>query len=176
MRLDFRDFHKGLHELGKKYPQAIRRALKRAGTSGRAEMAKLISKDTGLPSGKVKDEIRMESPSDTTVVLVLVGKRIPLIQFGARGPEPSRGRGRGVSYRLPGGRGRVSNGFIATMPTGHRGVFVRRGDAKRLPIVELMGPSLVRVFQRFLPQGESAAQESMTKNLRSEINFAMSRR
>src|SRR5258708_18881327 len=58
-------------------------------------------------------------------------------------------------------------------PSGHRGVFRRMGSA-RLPIQELRGPSLVRVFEKFLPLGAARAQESLMTNLRSEIAFARS--
>jgi hypothetical protein len=80
-----------------------------------------------------------------------------------------------VSYRLPGGRGRAEHAFIATMPSGHRGVF-QRSSGPALPIYQLHGPSLVRVFEKFLPLGASRAREQLGKNLKSEINFVLSRR
>lgn len=176
VRLDQADLRAGIAALRGKFPAAVRRALKRAGTSGRAEMAQLISADTGLSSGAVKNAVKLEISGDAAVSIVATGGRIPLIQFKARGPEPSRGRGRGVSYSLPGGRALIGNAFIATMPSGHRGVFVRRSGTGRLPIIEQFGPSLVRVFEKFRPQGQERALESLGKNLRSEISFAMSRR
>jgi len=53
----------------------------------------------------------------------------------------------GVSYRLSrtAGRRKIEHGFIATMPSGHRGVFVR-GQPSRLPIVEARGPSIWKVI------------------------------
>jgi len=53
----------------------------------------------------------------------------------------------GVSYRLSrtAGRKRIEHGFIATMPSGHRGVFAR-GQPSRLPIVEARGPSIWKVI------------------------------
>lgn len=81
-------------------------------------------------------------------------RRIPLIEFGARQTA------RGVTVRLPGwaeqifagkaagpgavagrrGRSLLEHAFIALMPRGHRGVFMRQ-TKKRLPIVELFGPT-----------------------------------
>jgi len=97
-------------------------------------------------------------------------KRIPLMKFNAKGPVPSRGRGRGVTYRLRGGRGRVENAFIATMKSGHVGVFRRAGKA-RLGIVELFGPSLGQVFKKFRPAGLARAWEVFQKNFDHELDF-----
>jgi hypothetical protein len=118
-------------------------------------------------------------------------KRIPLIKFGARGPEPSRGKGRGVSYKLGGqGKQRVPNAFIATMPSGHRGVFVRAMGAHgplqgslarlaksggRLPIRELAGPSLGHVFARYRPEAQGIAAEFFDRNFARELKFQASR-
>jgi len=176
MRLDTSDFKAGLAALGSKMPGVARRALKRAGTSGRAEMAKRISEDTALGVGKVKKSIELKIESDTAVSLTCEGPRVPLIEFSARGKEPSLGKGSGVTYRLPTGRGKAEHAFIPTMRSGHRGVFQRKAGAPRLPITELEGPSLVKVFDKYVPEAQEKAQESLAKNLRSEISFALSRR
>lgn len=82
----------------------------------------------------------------------------------------------------------VSGPFIARMPSGHRGIFVRstRPPEKRggphqsrrgkfytgawLPIGEVYGPPLSDVFQRELLQGAlTKGQEALAKNLDHEI-------
>lgn len=110
-----------------------------------------------------------------TAVVEISGKRIPLIQFGAR-----KGK-RGVTYRISrrGGRKTLPGSFLASMVGGlgiskggtrlsnqqrlgiiaglfgdevaenaprHEGVFKRRGKP-RLPITELRGPSIPGVFR-----------------------------
>jgi len=174
--LDIRALQNDLLEMGQQAPLIMARALNRAAVSGQTAMVKAVSADTGIAAKNVKREIRIDKANRTSpmVALTIAGRRIPLIAFSARGPEPSRGRGRGVSYRLPGGRGRVPNAFIATMGSGHRGVFKRRGR-KRLAIVELRGPSLPHVFEKFLPRFREAAQVSLVKNLAAEISFARSK-
>ena len=175
IRLDNADIKAGLASMRAKFPQAVRRALKRAGTSGRAEMARVIAADTGLPSTRVKREITVRS-DDVSMALTTAGFRIPLLDFQARGPEPSRGRGRGVSYRAKSGRVQLPHAFIATMASGHRGVFQR--SELSLPhssIRELKGPSIAHVFEVLAPQGIAAASESFMKNVKSEIKFAMTR-
>jgi len=174
--LDIAALKNDLEALGHQAPVLMARALNRAGVSGQTAMVKAVAADTGIQQKNIKREIKVDKATRTTptVALEIQGRRIPLIAFQARGPEPSRGRGRGVSYRLPTGRGRVPNAFIARMPSGHRGVFKRKAK-KRLSIMELRGPSLPHVFEKFVPQFQAAAQESLVKNLRSEIAFAKSK-
>lgn len=178
-----------------RFPAAIVRALNRSAVSARANMASNVAKDVGLKVGTVRDQITIQEATQAKFLarVAISGKRIPLIDFNARGPEPSRGRGRGVTARLPGGAGRYPHAFIARMRSGHRGVFQRVGAqsigslgpgasrrrsvgawSPNLPIYELRGPSLPKVFTKHMPEGLRHAHESLIKNLRSEIRFAMS--
>ena len=155
--------------------RAVVRALRRAITAARTLMVREISKDVGLKSKDVKDALRMTEPSfsNPTAQLAAKLKRIPLIRFSARGPEPSRGRGKGVTYRLGQRRGRNEHAFIAVMKSGHRGVFKRK-STKRLPIYQLYGPSLGHVFEKYQPAGQARAIEMFEKNLDHELTFAKS--
>jgi len=175
--LDLRGLERDLREMGSQMPVMMARALNRGGTAGKTAMARAVAKDTGIAVGAVSKEIRIDKANRLLprVALEIQGKRIPLIAFQARGPEPSRGRGRGVSYRLPGGRGRIGNAFIATMRAGHRGVFKRLQNA-RLPIVELFGPSLPKVFEKFLPLFHQVAGDAAIKTLGQEISWERSKR
>jgi hypothetical protein len=175
---------KDLEEIGSQADAVMARALNRAIVSGRTAMTRAIVADTGLQSRYVSREIKVDRAQrrNPVAAIEIAGRRIPLIAFSARGPEPSRGRGRGVSYRLPTGRGRVPDAFIATVGAGgHRGVFRRKPGARgrgprpmrsQLPIFELRGPSLPHVFEKKFPIFRAAAEESLLKNLASEINFA----
>lgn len=182
MRFDDRAIREMAERLRQKTPQAVRRSLKRAGDSGRIEMARLVAADTALGVRYVRDQIKVEQPSDLSLFISVTGKRLPLIQFRARGPEPSRGRGRGVSYNLGtgGGRGRIADAFIATMGSGHRGVFKRAPGARTvrtakgrsgLPIIELYGPSLVKVFEKYQPQAQLKARQAFQKALWHELVY-----
>jgi hypothetical protein len=156
--------------------RAMVRAMNRAMASARTVMVRAVAADTGLTATAVRSAMTLrEATFDRPEArLATTMKRIPLIDFRARGPEPSRGKGRGVSYRLPHGRGRHPNAFIATMKSGHRGVFVRRGKG-RLPIQELFGPSLGHVFAKYRPQGMQKLQEAFDSNFDHELQFAKER-
>lgn len=150
------------------------RAVNRAIGSARTLMVRSIAVDTGLKAGTVRDALplREASINHPSATLEASLKRIPLIDFQARGPEPSRGKGRGVTYRLTGSRGRIATAFITVMPTsGHRGVFVR-GGLTRTPIRELFGPSLGHVFWKYRDDALARAQESFTTNFTHELGWA----
>jgi hypothetical protein len=159
-------------------PQAIVRALNRSIASAKTAMVREVAVDTGLKSGDVRERIWVrEARADQLVAeLHASAKPIPLIDYGATGPEPSRGKGRGVTARLRGGAGRYPHAFLARMQSGHRGVFTRLpGNTRRLPIYELHGPSIARVFTKHVAVGQARGEEQLVKNLQSEFRFAMSK-
>jgi hypothetical protein len=165
-----------------KVQRAFVRAAKRSIDSGRSVMVKLIAGDTGLQQKVVREAVIMRYPSlaDPVASMRARTKRIPLIDFRARGPMPSRGRGNGVTYRNPGGgRSRLEHAFIATTTTqtdgsggAHLGVFARASGARRLPIKEKYGPSIGHVFSKFRQQGVDRALEVFDKNFDHELQFA----
>lgn len=170
------DVHRNIARFKSRFPLAVVRSLNRAAVSARTLLVKEISKDIGIKSGTVRDRIAIQNANERTMVATVSvsGKRIPLIDLNAKGPEPSRGRGRGVTARNPGGAGRYPHAFIATVGTGgHRGVFQRR-TRKRLPIRELFGPSLPHVFAKYIPQAAARGEEALVKNIQSELRFALS--
>jgi len=163
---------------------ALRRALRKTAASVGVLMGREVARDTGLRVGTVRDEVKVRmSDHEAVATISISGARIPLIDFHARGPEPSKGKGRGVTARIQGQQRRYSNAFIATTRSGHRGVFKRQGLSarksagawsKNLPIVQLHGPSLPHVFAKYLPLGVQRAEEQLGKNLEHELSFALS--
>lgn len=172
LQLNIKETERALRRLRERAHPAIARALNRANLAARTRMTQLIAGDTRMKSADIKEALLMRdaTPVSLKTELVATRKRIRLINLDARGPEPSRGRGRGVTARTR--TGRYPNAFIATMPSGHRGVFTRTGRG-RLPIAELHGPSLGHVFEKFAGQVMTHGLESLAKNLRSELRFAL---
>lgn len=182
---DGRQLARAIDELADKAPKAIARAINRSVTSTRAVLARDIAADLGLKVGAVKDKllIREANPNALEARISVSGKPIPLIAFKARWNRKS-----GVRTNLgPPGQGTYPNAFIATVRTkgavedrafhdGHDGVFQRvtRGKgSKRLPIKELHGPSLPKVFATLTPKALAHAEVELEKNLAHEIDFAL---
>ena len=171
VRLDTSAVERMLRNLGSNLPKVVSRALNKTISSARTDMKRQIAKDIGIKAGVVDKSLKVTKASTTSFVARLnaSGKRIPLIQLGAKGPEPSRGKGRGVTYRLGGKTKRLTSAFIATMPrSGHRGVF-RRVGKEQIPIIQLFGPSIVHVFGKKLP----AVQKRAGEQFETEVDRAV---
>lgn len=176
---------RALSGLGAAGDRATVRALKRTTTSVRALMASLVAKDAGVSVATVKKAMDVTVAADGSQAAVRIsGARLPLVTFRATGPNPSRGRGRAVTATVEGQRRTYRDAFLATMGSGHTGVFKRaqtlarksRGAwSRNLPIVQLFGPSLPKVFAKFLPEGAQRAEEQMAKNLEHELAFELSK-
>jgi hypothetical protein len=95
---------------------------------------------------------------------------LPLVLFRAKGPEPSRGKGGGVTAQLQKGAGTYPHAFLATMPSGHRGVFERKSRS-RLPIRELKGPSAWFVGTKYAKAAEGLAREQFPDDLKAAGAF-----
>lgn len=200
VELDIQAFQKDLLDLAAQAPAIMARSINRAAVSGQTAMAKAITDDTGLALKYSKRSIVLDKAthSHPVAALEIKAERIPLIAFQARGPTPSKGKGRGVSYGLKGSRNRNPNAFIAKVASSaqrlqgisHTGVMMRtakmyhpRESSRKsrgarglnLPIIELRGPSAAHVFEKHMDTFKAAAQESLVKNLAHEISFAKSR-
>ncbi len=174
LRFDTTDVTHAIRQLRRRVPRAIARAVTRSAKSARTTMARAVSRDLSLKVGVVRSAIALTeaTPARHRARLVASGRRIPLIAFGAKGPEPSRGRGRGVTARLGGSRRRYPHAFLARTRSGHRGVF-RRVRTRRLPVTQLHGPSIGHVFATHLPEGLRRAHEQLAKNIRHALRFAL---
>lgn len=181
LKLDTTQWERSLSALASRGPIAIARGINKSATSGRAIMAREVARDMGVKVGDARGAMTIQRASgqNLTARIIARGKRLPLIDFKARGPSPSRGRGRGVAYTMRGQRVRIADAFLATMPTGHKGVFTRRTKAgtpsRRLPIRELFGPSIAQSFGNLIPLGHARIADVLVKNVQHEVEFELSR-
>jgi hypothetical protein len=178
------ELQRDLGAMPKNITAAMVRAMNRALTSGRTAMVRAIAQDTGLKAADLRKAIHITPAtwSRPEARMATSLKRLPLILFGAKGPMPSRGRGKGVSWRLAGGaRNSVGNAFLAQVRSpqqtaigaaGHLGVFVRRGKG-RLPIRQLYGPSLGHVFGRHRPAIAEQMRQTFNARFIHELDRAL---
>lgn len=172
VKIDMSAWADALKRLKDKAITAQVRAINRSASTARTGMTRLIAADMGLKAGTVRDRIVIRQAGRGLLSATLTAnlKRIPLIDFGARGPEPSRGKGSGVTAKTS--TRSYPHAFIATMRSGHRGVFQRKGSS-RLPISELRGASVGEVFGKYHDEGVRIAQDALAKNLEHELRFVM---
>ena len=75
------------------------------------------------------------------------------------------------------GRKQYPNAFIATMKSGHKGVFVNTGSGRT--IAELYGPSAGQLFEgtgAIAADVQKSATEKLEKNIASQIKYLLSKR
>lgn len=134
---------------------ALKRALRKAGATAlrdmRAEANKRIRARKRIKISYISRALSLGKPSGSDISsfawsLNVSGEPVPLTAY------PFRQTKKGVSVEVNRGkRTLVKGSFVATMASGHKGVFQRKGKA-RLPIRELMGS---RPVDALLHKGEA---------------------
>lgn len=133
-----------LRALGRQLPRVMVRAINRTLAGASTDAKRAIVSATGLPARRAARALSIRRATVTTLEGAVVARDvwIPLLAYAGRRRWRS---GQGVAG-LPIRVGIIPEGaFFALMPSGHAGIFRRRGAA-RLPITELPGPSLPRVI------------------------------
>jgi hypothetical protein len=180
IKLDTDAWTRTVDRLGNRAPAAIARAENRTGVNVRAAMVPAIAADMGISAARVRSRIDLRNATPNRLVMTIgaSARQLPLVEFGARGPVPSRGKGTGVTTTNPGGAKRYPHAFLATVrigdPAQRYGVFERKGRA-RMPIRQLYGPSIWHVFGKHEALGQARATEMFPKNLEHEIAFEASK-
>jgi hypothetical protein len=137
------------------FKSALKRALRKAGATAlrdmRSEASKRIRTRKRISSRYVSRALSLRRPSGGDInsmkwSVLVSGEPVPLVAY------PARQTAKGVSVEVNRGKRTLIKGaFIATMKSGHKGVFRRRGKA-RLPIDELRGS---RPVDALLHEGEA---------------------
>ena len=153
---------------------ACARAMNTAAQKGNTHMKRLIADDLKMKPSDVAAKMFVVRASYRMLRATLATRRldrIPLMYFGGKGTSPSRGRGEPASAAVRGGGRRSYPGsFVASVryyrnQDGekqyglHQGIFIRgpKKEARKsagawsrnLPISQLYGPSLGRVFAKW---------------------------
>lgn len=147
---------------------ALRRALSKAGRDAlramKTDATRRIRARKRIKPRYIRDALTLSRPKGGDIAgmqwaLNVSGKPVPLIAYPhkvVRGRAGKRGMGPrsqgGLAVEVNVGKTTLIRGaFVATMRSGHQGIFKRRGLA-RLPIHELLGS---RPVDALLHQGEA---------------------
>ena len=154
-------------------------ALNKVAAQAKTSAAKEIrAAGYNMKAAAIKKQISIKRAvrGNAVAIVKCSGRPIPLIQFSARETKS------GVSVSVKHGRKLLKGAFIATMPTGHEGVYVRVGNQHKkingkwhgLPIKELYGPSIPAAFGNDIVQAAIATlvRDKFPSILEHEIKFA----
>jgi hypothetical protein len=165
---------------GGKVEFALARALRLAGNQAlrvmQRDSTRAILGRKLMREGDVVKALPLVFPGRKAAIRDLVwrekvsGKPVPLSQF----PHIQTKRGISVRVNVGGGTKRIKSAFVATMRSGHVGIFRRKGKA-RLPLQELWTTRISDVMQDhgIIPAIEGAAyarmQSAFTRGLEREL-------
>lgn len=173
-------------------PELLRKAQRQALNRVRAKTATRISAAArgkyNVSAATVRDALSRRLKFSTTgdrseAYLVYLGRRIGLINFGAKFKKVSTARGPrlGATTKLYKGRPRylTKRGFIATGKSGNVHVFQRaeEGQRKRHPLKALYGPSIPQMVgsREILEDADSFVQKEYPIELLRQIDYYMSK-
>lgn len=168
--IDFSAFDAALTELGpKNFNAAAMIAVNETARQVNSKAASLVAKEAGFKVADVRKRLRMIKATRTTLTAIVrgSGRAMPLSTFGARQVA------KGVSANAWGHRKVYPGAFLATMKTGHRGVFKRLGD-DRLPIKELFGPGVASTMGQ--PAIRAALEQLISERLPINLQRQFERR
>ena len=133
-------------------PVAMQRAVvdatNRTAAMARTAAIKTVGRLYNLPAKMIKEKstlLKAKPGQPVAFIWAKSNRGMSLAHFGAKQTK------RGVSVAVKrGGRKMLPGAFMATMPSGHRGVFYRsksgKGRVRRYPIQALYGPSIALLF------------------------------
>ena len=165
VRADLKEAERYLTDVEKKaVPRAARRALNRTIKQVNTVARRSIAKGVNQKQKDIKHQLKVipASQQSLSASLRATGNKIPLIDF--RSPRQTK---KGVKVTVGGKRHLFEGAFIATMNSGHKGIFTRK-TRKRLPIREMMGPSVPNWFVR--TEINAAMQERATEQWPANFN------
>ena len=170
-----------LAEMPREMPRVLSRALNKVGVAARTKIVRAVVAEVNLKAGEVKRRnvfLHKASFRNLTAVIRIRGRRIPIRHFGARQTS------KGVTYAERRGKRELLPGaFMATMDSGHRGVFFRRPgrnmggpSTKRrpkwpgtLPIVEQYGHSVPYFVENIAELAKGVLENELANLLEAEV-------
>ncbi|HRQ47770.1 MAG TPA: phage tail protein [Rhodocyclaceae bacterium] len=169
VKADVREVERALRGMKNGTATVVTRASNKAIRKAQTAAVRGIAKELpGIRQKRIRSamSLKLARRTDWTASVSARGARIPIIDLAARQTQ------RGVTYRTQDGRRLIPGAFIATMSSGHRGAYKRVGR-HRLPIVELYGPSIPRVFvqERVERPMDQAAREEWAREALRQIEL-----
>lgn len=173
---DIESLVRTLKRWGKAGRSKINSAMREAGRFVKKDVSKTVRDEINLKKKDADKSIWIEAKA-SGVKIVVSRKPIPLIKFGPRlqerHPPPRRGITVRVRKREP--RERFRHHFVSVMPSGHKGIFVRR-TKQRKPIDEEFGPTVVGVLAGqpgMLNKVEKRGKDRLVERLNSKIQLML---
>ena len=169
--------------LGKETERALTSALNTSARKVRTEAVKIIQQELNVKTGSATKAIKVQRAYRGSSVASLQISGWPIPMIGYLGTTQGK-KGVSVKVKRFGKRTILKHAFIATMRSGHKGVFWREKSATsrsglvgRLKIQELFSLALQQALPTIkIDRLIDLARKSIAMELAREIKFRMGRR
>ena len=162
-------------------PKATYQALNRTAATVRTRVRRRLAVFMNIVQKEIKDALILKKASRNHLVATVIatGRSLPLTKF-----KGTRQLKAGVVSRIHGRRVLRKGTFLATVESGHRGAFRRKGGRRgppphrsELPITQLVGPSVPQTVARkeIDEEMKKTARERFAIEFRRALNFGLSR-
>jgi hypothetical protein len=165
VKTDFRQVEKMFAGIKANLPRVMRDAINDTASHVRTLAVRGIRDKWLVQAGELRSRIKITKATVNHLQAVVKadGEPIPLTAFN---PRQIR---KGVSVAIVKGRRTlIKSGFIATMRSGHRGVFVRVGR-QRLPIIEKKAISIPSQWNQKIAEHARDADLYLQRRLQSRL-------
>lgn len=128
-------------------PTVLMRSLNKTLKATHSTAVKAIANNMGVKQQCIKQRLVVNKAQRQKLTAILSApdkRRLTVLEIDPH----ARQNARGVAYRMGGQKKQIDHAFIATMKSGHRGMYTRKPGAGRLPIRELQGTSVAHVFMQ----------------------------
>lgn len=170
---DLKRVNKLLEAYPKAKPKVFSRAINKTAASARGKIVKELAGKTKLKQTTIRQSIRFFKASYRrwSALLRLIGRRLSVLRLKARQTK------KGVTYMDPSTASRtlIPHAFIAEMPHGGSGVFLRLMK-DRLPIEKQYAPSLAEIYNKapeIVNRIQSETGRDLHKNVMAQIRLVL---
>lgn len=155
-------------------PRVVSRAINRTATQARSRAVKAIASAGKLKQKDVRQKVRLVRASwkKWRARIFFDSRLTPVVRLDPRNTST------GITYRSFDGPKEINHAFLATMPSGHRGVW-SRASASRLPIYEEYGDESVAAFTErsgVLATIKGFSATAVEKELDTQMRVLLSKR
>jgi len=141
IHIDDKQMRRFVRQMPKAGKRSVARSLNKAITMTRTQAARKVSAKRNILVGRAKKDMRIQKASPARPVAAIHASGHPIRVIEVKGAKRQTKRGVTAKIEAKTKPHLFKGAFIATMASGHTGVFVRKGK-ERLGIVEKTLPSV----------------------------------
>jgi hypothetical protein len=154
-------------------PRVLAPAINRAAAKGKTEIKREIRKVYNIKAKDIPAEVHRATYGSLGAAIIVRQGMLDLNKFNYQPRFAPGGRMRRPLWAQvkKGGGGTIAGGFVADMPSGYSGPFIRAAGASRLPIHKLLsiGAGIMASQPSVGPAANKAMGDTMDKRLDHEI-------